>query len=572
MIKFRKIRFKNFLSYGNNFTEIQLDKTHTTLLLGDSGSGKSSLLDALTFALFNRPFRSIQKKNLVNSINKKRCFVEIEFEIGSKYYVVKRGIAPNIFEIWCDGVLINQDANARDYQSYLETEILKFNVKAFKQIVVLGAAGFTPFMQLKPQDRRIIIESLLDIEIFSLMNMLLKQKICDIKSRIEEVEFDIEILKEKIKLHEDYINKLDASRDNKIQSNMEKIESNKKQIVELDLEIKDLKKQIGGLSDECSFRSESEKHLHRLFDEEKKILREAKDIKNKIKFLMNNDECPTCYQYISENFKEEQIQKKNKILGNFGVRIRKIKEDMGIRNKEIEKADQIQKEIEELNSQIIKSQNVILGIKKYIKEVAKETLELKKPKKESKEHKEKLNEMNSDISKHLNRIEDLKINKTVYDIASSMLKDGGIKARIIKQYIPLINKFTNKFLTHMDFFVTFVMDEEFKEAIKSRGRDDFTYECFSEGEKQRMDLALLFTWRAIARLKNSVHTNLLVMDEVFDSYLDNDATENVIALLNSGLFQNTNIFVISHKNTISDKFDSVIRFKKHKGFSGVDDG
>lgn len=568
MIKFKVVRWKNFLSTGKNFTEIQLDRDHTTLLLGESGAGKSTLLDAITFALFNKPFRNISKPNLVNSINDKNCVCEIEFSIGNSNYKIVRGIKPNIFEIWKNNHLVNKDANSRDYQLFLEKEVLKFNIKSFKQIVVLGAAGFTPFMQLKPQDRRVIIEELLDIEVFSVMNSLLKQKISVVKANIDQANFDIQLLDEKVKLHNQYVQDLELNNENKINDNLEKIKINKNQINQLTEKNNDLSEKITDLESEISFKSHLDQKINKLQESLKSLNKDKKNLLDQINFFSDNSFCPTCEQNIDADFSKRHIHNKKEEVLSIENNVADISTVLSDSDKIMQDCQKIENSILHLQREINNNKNTISGIEQYIKKIAKETLDLKNRDISN----ENLNELESlsDKIEDLNKQkENLIIEKSVCDFASSVLKDSGVKSKIIKQYLPLINKYTNKFLTHMDFFVTFSIDEEFKEAIKSRGRDDFGYESFSEGEKQRIDLALLFTWRAIARMKNSINTNLLIMDEVFDSYLDINATENVIQLLKAPMFKNSNIIVISHKNTIADKFDNVIRFVKNKNFSIV---
>lgn len=570
MIKFKTVRWKNLLSTGKSFTEIQLDKNHTTILLGESGSGKSTILDAITFALFNKPFRAISKPQLVNAINEKDCRVEIEFDIGNKEYKIIRGIKPNIFEIWCDGSLMNQDANARDYQDYLEKQILKFNFKAFTQIVVLGAAGFTPFMQLKPIDRRTIIEGLLDIEIFSVMNTLLKQRVSAIKQSISDNEMSITILKEKIAIHQKYLEDLSKNKAEKIAENMKQIEENQVQIQSLEEKNKLALTDIEKLEEQISFKTELLKEIESLKDIQRKLLDRTKKLDKEIQFYHEHDDCSQCGQTIPQEFKEKQIESKNDLKSKVEEGIKQAETKIDSVSSRLEEVKKIEKEIEDIQFQINKNNNSIDAIKKFIKKVAKETIDLKnEAKAETKQDAETI-QFNQEIEKLEAYKQKLSMDRTIHDMAATLLKDGGVKARIIKQYLPLINKYTNQFLNRMNFFVSFQMNEEFEEQIKSRGRDAFCYANFSEGEKQRIDLALLFTWRTIAKMKNSVNTNLLIMDEVLDSYLDTHATENVLQLLNSELFKDTNIFVISHKETISDKFQANIRFTKKKNFSMIE--
>ena len=569
MIIFKTVRWKNLLSTGNNFTEINLNEKHTTILLGQSGSGKSTLLDAISFALFNRPFRNINKNQLVNMINQKNCLVEIEFTIGTQNFLVRRGIKPSVFEILCDGNLINQESHTKDYQLYLERNILKFNFKAFTQIVVLGASNFTPFMQLKPADRRVIIEGLLDIEIFSVMNALLKQRASALKSSIQDNEFNHSILKEKITLQEKYLQELSKDKADKIQETLDLIEKHKQEIQKINQENDAHRSSIIALNNKIDFKTEVVSQIEKIRDIKSKLDSSIKKTRKEIEFYEQNDSCPTCRQNIPEQFKVVEINKKAGKITEWNTGMSDAEASLAKFLARLEEVKTVEDEIDAINFQIGKNESVINGINQFIKKLAKEALDLKKQKDAPSEKSEELQKLNEEAKQVEELKEQYATQKSVQDLATMLLKDNGVKARIIKQYLPLINKHTNVFLNAMNFFVSFHIDEEFNEMIKSRGRDDFSYENFSEGEKQRIDLALLFTWRTIAKMKNSVNTNLLILDEVLDSYLDTNATENVLTLLNSDMFKDTNIFVISHKDTISDKFQKTIRFTKTKNFSNI---
>lgn len=569
MIIFKSIRWKNLLSTGNNFTEVKLNEKHTTILLGQSGSGKSTLLDAISFALFNRPFRNINKNQLVNMVNQKNCVVEIEFSIGTQNYLIRRGIKPTVFEIYCDNVLVNQDSHSKDYQQYLERNILKFNFKAFTQIIVLGASNFTPFMQLKPADRRIIIEGLLDIEIFSVMNTLLKQRNSTLKQAISENEFAVNLIKEKINLQEKYLDDLSKDKEDKIQENLASIEKHKTDIAKLQSDNDTLRLQIQSLETKIDFKSDLVSQIEKIRDIKTKIDSNVKKTKKEIVFYEEHDNCPTCSQHIPQDFKSSEIDKKSAKITEWQSGLTDADTALTKFLERMEEVKKIEDDIEQIRYKIGKNDSVINGINQFIKKIAKETIDLKEQQTAPTEKSDELQKLSHEAERLENDRELQSIQKNVQDLATMLLKDNGVKARIIKQYLPLINKHTNVFLNAMNFFVSFHIDEEFNESIKSRGRDDFAYENFSEGEKQRIDLALLFTWRTIAKMKNSVNTNLLIMDEVLDSYLDTSATENVLAVLNSDMFKDTNIFVISHKETISDKFHKTIRFTKNKNFSTI---
>lgn len=568
MLIFKTIRWKNLLSTGNNFIEVKLNNVHTTILLGESGSGKSTMLDAISFALFNRPFRNINKNQIVNSINEKNCVVELEFDVGAKNYLIRRGAKPTVFEIYCDDKLVNQDSHVKDYQQYLEKQILKFNFKAFCQIVVLGASNFTPFMQLKPSDRRIIIEGLLDIEIFSVMNNILKQKISALKTAATENEYAISLAKEKISVHEKYLEELSKNKDDKIKDNITKIENNKNQILELQDSNSAIMLKVGELESKLEFKKEVESNIFKINEISKKLSDNIKKVTKEISFYETHDNCPTCLQDIVPEFKSNEIVKKQDKIGELQEGISQATSSLEKFNSRLKEAEVIENELNQFHIQLQKNNSTIDAINQFIKKIAKETLELKESVNSSQD--EAIDILNKEIELLEKNKEKLSIDKSIHEMATSLLKDSGVKAKIIKQYLPLINKFTNQFLTAMNFFVTFSIDEEFNECIKHRGRDDLSYSNFSEGEKQRIDLALLFTWRKIAKMKNSVNTNLLVLDEVLDSYLDTSATENVLQLLNSDMFKDSNIFVISHKESISDKFHSNIRFTKKKNFSTID--
>jgi len=570
MILFKKLRYKNLLSTGNSFIELDLNKKNNTIIIGESGSGKSCILDAISFGLFNKPFRNISKPHLINAINDKQCVVEVEFSIGEKEYLIRRGIKPNIFEIYCDGDLVNQDANSRDYQQYLEKNILKFNYKAFTQIVVLGAADFVPFMQLKPADRRNIIEGLLDIEIFSVMNFILKQKISNMKQDISDNEMNSTIIKEKISSHKKYLLSISNNKEMELHENIKKIKENEEQIRILEAENIKHESTIEDLKRKISFKYEVLNDLDNVKTINRKLNERYKKLDNEIIFYTKNDSCPTCKQNLQEKFKNDQISSKTKLKEEVESGIKQSCDKLDQLSLKLNDAKEFEDQISLLTNTVVDNHNNISVYKKYIKKLAQESIQLKNQiQNDSNKDQEldvlenQLKEIQSEKEQHIN-------NRAIYDVAAMILKDNGVKSKIIKQYLPLINKYTNMFLQKMNFFVTFHIDEEFNEQIKSRGRDPFVYFNLSEGERQRLDLALLFTWRMIAKLKNSVSTNLLILDEVMDSFLDPIATDNVISLIKSELFQDMNIFVISHKFDIVDKFEDTIRFVKQRNFSRIE--
>jgi DNA repair exonuclease SbcCD ATPase subunit len=565
VIVFETVRFKNFLSSGNVFTEILLNKNPSTLIIGENGAGKSTFLDAITFGLFGKPFRNINKPQLVNSINNKDCLVEVEFSIASKKYKIRRGIKPNLFEIQCDGELLNQDAKAKDYQDQLEKFILKMNYKSFTQIVILGSTNFTPFMQLSASDRRAVIEDLLDIQIFSAMSSVVKAKIVSIKSDAETLKIQIDTTKEKLELHKKHLEEL--KKNNTDQINAKKIELDET-ITHLDVLECDklayenkLKELENSIVDDDTLQAKFKK----LSTVEAKIENNKSKIEKEVEFYSFNSTCPTCDQTI--NNKDEKLHACNKKIEEIDAGLVKLKEESDAILQRINTIRTIQKEISNLAKDIASNSASINQTNKYVEKLKGEIAKLTSKPAMSTEFKSQSKKLLNDLQSFMDQRKEAATNYQYYELANQLLKDGGIKTRIIKQYIPVINKLVNKYLAAMDFFVNFNIDEEFKESIKSRHRDIFSYENFSEGEKKRIDLALLFTWRSVAKLKNSVHTNLLIFDEVFDGSLDNNGTEEFLKLL--GLVnEGVNIFIISHKgDVLTDKFKHTIRFEKKNNFS-----
>ena len=566
MIHFKTIKYKNFLSTGNVFTEIKLDANPNTLVIGTNGAGKSTMLDALTFALFGKPFRNINKPTLVNSINEKDCLVEVEFRSASKNYRIVRGIKPNKFEIYVNDELINQDAASKDYQEVLESQILKFNYKAFNQIVILGSASFVPFMQLSASDRRTIIEDLLDINIFSSMNVLVKERTSGIKSRATELKAELDSTLSQINLQKKFIEDAKKNNNEQVEAKQKEYDETLEQIESLSADVSKVQKHtdilLKSISDEVTVK-EKQKKLNQL---EAKIETNISKIKKEIDFYTKNSTCPTCDQEINNG--EHKIHDCTSKLDEMNSGLDKLQEEYNKVSERIVKINEAQKNINAHNNEVTRINASITQMQKYVKKLVKEIDDLKNKKVLSDDMLNVSKELVDKLEKLKNERDELIENKKYIDVAAALLKDSGIKARIIKQYLPIINKLVNKYLASMEFFVNFEIDEEFKETIKSRFRDVFSYENFSEGEKMRIDLALLFTWRAIAKMKNSMNTNLLILDEVFDSSLDNNGTEEFMKLIQS--LNDTNIFIISHKgDVLMDKFKSIIRFEKVKNFSRV---
>ena len=572
MIYFSKIRWKNLLSTGNTFTEIEFTRSSNTLIIGQNGAGKSTILDALCFVLFGKPFRKINKPNLINSVNQSQCVVEIEFSSGQKSYKIVRGIKPNIFEIYCNNELVNQDAKVKDYQEFLERNILKLNYKSFTQVVILGSASFVPFMQLSAADRRAIIEELLDIQIFSSMNTLVKDHLSSIKDNSKDNKYSMDLTSEKIKLQKHNIEEHQKHNEQEIENKKSEISKSELQSEQLQNDISLIQKHIENLQfkieDETKVRAKNKNILQM----ESKLESSISKIEKDIKFFKENDHCPTCTQTIGETFKSEKIVEKNSKKNEIQEGLTKLSEELSRTNVRIEEILEIQKNINKHNNAIGEHNATIRAINTYIGKLNTEVGNLMIRKGSIIDENVKLNELKQELKELLKKQEELSVEKQYYEYAASLLKDTGIKTKIIKQYLPIMNKLINKYLTAMDFFVNFNINENFEETIKSRHRDEFSYANFSEGEKQKIDLALLFTWRQIAKLKNSTNTNLLILDEVFDSSLDASAVELLMNLINE-FSTDTNIFVISHKgDQLFDKFRSVIRFVKKGNFSIVDKG
>jgi DNA repair exonuclease SbcCD ATPase subunit len=569
MIFFKKIRWKNFLSTGNSFTEIDFSKNNTTLIVGENGAGKSTMLDALSFVLYNKPFRKVNKPQLLNSINKKDLVVEIEFDIGSNKYKVVRGLKPSVFEVYMNNNLINQDAETKDYQEVLEKQILKLNHKSFCQVVVLGSASFVPFMQLSAQNRRDVIEDLLDIQIFSTMNSLLKEKISVNTNKIMEIEYQYDLTSEKIKMQHEHIVAMQKNSEEQIEKLKKDlkeytdfIEREKDAIERIDVEILSLKASI----EDQEQVSKKQKNLQKL---EVQLGDKITKLQNDIEFFTSHDNCPTCKQAIDTEFKCETVDTKQLQIQETQEGIEKLKEEINIIHDKIQYIADVSSQISSLNIDKITRSNSITGLVQQCKKVAKEIKELQDKSDELVINDDKMKELEELLEKYTIEKTDLLKDRDAFGVASIILKDNGIKARIIKQYIPVINKLINKYLAAMDFFVNFELDENFNETIKSRFRDEFSYASFSEGEKMRINLSVLFTWRAIAKLRNSASTNLLIMDEVLDGSLDSNGTDEFLKII-STLTQDTNTFIISHKvDTLYDKFANVLKFEKHKNFSRI---
>ena len=569
MIKFKSIKWKNFLSTGNQYTEVLLDKSTTTLVIGENGAGKSTILDAICFVLFNKPFRNVNKPQLMNTINSKNLEVQVVFSIGKKEYKVIRGIKPGIFEIYSNDQLLNQDAASKDYQKYLEDSILKLNYKSFTQIVILGSASFTPFMQLPLGHRREIIEDILDIQIFSIMNGVLKNKILENKTNISDIDNRLEMEKLRIKMQQEYIKTLENDKNKKITEVNALIETATTEINTIEQGLAVISESIKNLEDTISDETEYSNKKTKLIDINKKLIQKINSARQEIDFYSNHDNCPTCSQTLSEDLKTSHMESHNKKIVDIEAALTEMETQSSAIENRLNEIDKIKKKIAELNTESIKQNNQIIAGQNYIRKLQKEIIDTSSNVGNISEEKIKLKSMAKEAVALTEKKGEYTKEKHYLDIANVLLKDTGIKTKIIKQYLPVINKLVNKYLSAMDFFCHFELDESFNEVIKSRHRDEFSYASFSEGEKQRIDLALLFTWRTIAKMKNSASTNLLLLDEVFDSSLDSNGTDYVMNLLNT-LGDETNVFVISHKgDLLFDKFRSVVKFEKHQNFSRI---
>ena len=566
MITFQKIRWKNFLSTGNTFTEIDFQEHHTNLIIGTNGAGKSTVLDALTFVLFNKPFRRINKPQLVNTTNERECLVEIEFVINTRQYVVRRGIKPAVFDIVVNGVELHREADDRAMQRILEENILKLNYKSFTQIIILGSSTFVPFMQLTTANRREVIEDLLDIRIFSAMNNILKDRLREKKEQVKSLELKKETLKDKMKMQKDFIEELENRGNANINSNQEKI-------TKLDAEV-GIYMTENATTEEGIFKFTKEQaevigageKLVKLNNLKGKISQKVSAITKEHKFFTENTVCPTCTQNIEEEFRLNRITDAQNKAKELQKGYQDLEETIKLEQERERQFNALSREITKLNHEISQNNTRISLNQRQIRDLESEIQTITQNLANRNTEHEKLEEFQTNLQKTFEDLSKKKEEIVYYDFAYSLLKDDGVKTKIIKKYLPFINQQVNRYLQMMDFYINFHLDEEFNETVKSPIHEDFSYSSFSEGEKMRIDLALLFTWREVARVKNSVNTNLLIMDEVFDSSLDGFGTDEFLKIIRY-VIKDANIFVISHKSDLHDKFESVIRFEKVKGFS-----
>jgi len=569
LIVFEMIRYKNFLSSGNVWSEIKLNEAPNTLVIGDNGAGKSTMLDALCFTLFNKPFRSITKKQLVNSVNQSKTVAEVIFSIGSQVYKVRRGIKPNIFEIEINGKLQNQDAAARDYQDYLEDSILKLNYTSFTQIVILGSSTFVPFMQLPAMKRREIIEDLLDIKIFSVMNVLVKEKMSSNRERLSDLNRDIESIKDKIKVRKILIDKMKEDKQSFEKDYKQKLLDTEKQIEQCNVSIERITSDISNKNELLVDWDDTKKKFNTLRDFSKTFRTKVDRVSKEVKFYETNEECPTCQQEIDKNFIEKKMDELTETKTRNEDAIGEAKKQIENLATSLEKYTNISNEITKNNAEVSKFNSDISALTQYKTTLLSNLQENSSKQSDVETEKAVVKELATQGMDREEKKKGLLSERSTLSYCSDLLRDSGVKTRIIKQYIPIMNKLINKYLASMDFFVDFEIDEEFNETIRSRHRDSFKYASFSEGEKMRIDLALLLTWRSIAKMKNSTNTNLLILDEVFDASLDSNGCEDFLKLLHD-IGKDTNVFTISHKgDVLQDKFSNVIRFVKERNFSRV---
>jgi DNA repair exonuclease SbcCD ATPase subunit len=569
LIKFKSVEWKNFLSTGNSPNKVLLNKSPTTLIVGKNGEGKSTILDALCFSLFGKPFRNINKPQLINSINQKNCVTTVEFSVSGKEYKIVRGIKPNVFEIWCDGTLLNQEAASRDYQKILEQQILKINYKTFTQVVILGSASFVPFMQLPSAQRREVIEDILDIRVFSVMNNVLKERMQETKDEITATESALTMARERVDNQQKTIKILLDNRKDAVAAVQKKIEDNDLSIQTTNQTIDVLVTDIGQLKQSIEDRTDVLSQIEKAKTLTNKKSSKIADLTTTIDFFKDNETCPQCEQGIPHEHKSRIIDQIQRDFEENQRHIDDLTAALGKLEERLEKINEIQNLITDKNIEVSTANQTVTMLNKLNRELQEEIDKTKSDTTNVDEEKAKLKTMAEEAVSYVNRKTELSEQRQYQELASSLLRDTGIKTTIIREYLPVMNKLINKYLSAMDFYVHFELDETFTEKIKARYRDEFTYESFSEGEKMRIDLAILFTWRQIAKMKNSVNTNLLILDEIFDSSLDVAGTDYFLTLMNT-FDDKTNVFVISHKgDQLFDKFRNVIKFEKQNDFSVI---
>ena len=566
MILFKRLSYKNFLSSGNQPIEIALDMSQTTLIVGTNGSGKSTLLDALCFVLFNKPFRIIKKEQMVNTINQSDCIVEVEFDVGTKNYLIRRGIKPNLFEIFCDGKLINQDANNIDYQKYLEQNIMKLNYRSFIQVVLLGSSSYEPFMKMKPRYRREVVEEILDIRVFGLMDLILRSQQSDLQKKLTEVRDQCELIKTKYETEAKYLKTLEAKGSDNQRVQQNKLEQNEKNRLEYDKKLQSLNEAIAVSQNELSGQETVSKKIKELEKYETKIEQNLDTHKKTFKFFKENDTCPVCTQSIDTKFKEEKCNHETTTISKLESGLSQLVGELSKQEEKITAYGKISNKIQTMNVEIAKITSSLESLKRHSDQIQQEISTSQERDTDIENIELELEKMKVDLKDAEINLSKVQEEKDYVDVLREILNDKGAKAQIIRKYVPIMNALINKYLQAMDFYISFNLDEEFNETVKSRFRDTFNYNNFSEGEKMRIDLALLFTWRDIARMKNSTNTNLLILDEIFDSSLDGQGTDDFFKIIKT--LEKENIFIISHKGDILfDKFTNIIKYEKVQNFT-----
>ena len=566
MIHFKSISWQNFLSTGNTPIKIDLDKHPTNLIIGKNGSGKSTLLDALCFVLFNKPFRIIKKEQMVNTINNSDCVVEIEFSVGTKNYKVIRSVKPNKFEIYKDGELVNQDASTIDYQKYLERNIMKLNYRSFIQVVLLGSSSYEPFMKMKSRYRREAVEEILDVRVFTLMDYNLRDKQRDLGKSVSDLRHSCDLIEQKVALQGEHLKSLKTRIGDAEASYRSKIEQNQEADRQYRQDLQQLNEDIAKQQEIMKFKPEVDKKAKKLSKLESKIQNNLDTHKETLSFFETHDECPTCTQDIPKDLKSKKVEEEKTTITKLESGLQDIMQEITKVESQITQMDAVSKKIQDMNISIAKINSSLEGIKKHSDDIELSTADGQ----DSDKLENELNDLSEKLKEQKEELNKLSTEKDYVDVLREILSDKGARAQIIKKYLPIMNQLINKYLQSMDFFVSFTLDEEFNETVKSRHRDTFSYNSFSEGEKMRIDLALLFTWRAIAKMKNSTNTNLLILDEIFDSSLDGAGTEDFFKIL--GTMSNENVFIISHKGDILfDKFTNIIKFEKEHNFTKLEE-
>jgi len=566
VIVFKKIKYKNFLSTGNTPIEIDLKRSPTTLIIGQNGSGKSTLLDALCWALFNKPFRIIKKEQMINTINQSDCEVEIDFDVGMKQYKVKRSVKPNLFEIYCDGQLIDQNASNIDYQKYLEHNIMKLNYRSFIQVVILGSSSYEPFMKMKARYRRDVVEEILDVKVFTQMDLILRDQQGQLSKEILDVRHKCDLIETKYETEMKHFNTLSDLNTNDIDVKKDQLEKNKKANEDYKLKVEDLNKQIDSFKEELEGKEEADSKLKQLLKMETKIEHNLHSHKKNLDFFQENDNCPTCTQKLEPEFRGEKIAYEKGKITVLEDGMQKLNGEVVKMEEKVNHFGAISKKLSDLYVDIAKVNTSLTELNSYSNRIHEEILQLENKQTDSKKIATDLQQLKDELEKTKIERDKITNEKKYVDVLREVLSDKGARGHIIKKYIPIINGLINQYLQAMDFFVSFHLDEEFNETVKSRHRDTFNYNSFSEGEKLRIDLALLFTWRTIAKMKNSVNTNLLILDEIFDSSLDTQGTDDFFKIISK--LNNENVFIISHKGDIMfDKFTNILKFEKYKNFT-----